>query len=205
MCDPKTIKCSECKKVLYIVGFMGVDDDDMDGIYVRPCRCQEPSKSNRLSFLEEQYNILKKFFYQFNITSNNIDNDLKDILTDVFELRKEDSKKLNTIDILEPIIDKIIPEYKDVPFEYKVLLLNERMNKQYIETPEFGFNKEQIDQLVNILIKSNSKINFIKALREIKKIGLKEAKYLAEQKIRHFEFESELLVNDAKRIIMERF
>jgi len=84
MCDPKTIKCSECKKVLYIVGFMGVDDDDMDGIYVRPCRCQEPSKSNRLSFLEEQYNILKKFFYQFNITSNNIDNDLKDILTDVF-------------------------------------------------------------------------------------------------------------------------
>jgi hypothetical protein len=205
MCDPKTIKCSECKKVLYIVGFMGVDDDDMDGIYVRPCRCQEPSKSNRLSFLEEQYNILKKFFYQFNITSNNIDNDLKDILTDVFELRKEDSKKLNTIDILEPIIDKIIPEYKDVPFQFKVLLFKERMNKLYIETPEFGFNEEQINELVNILIEPNHKLFFIKKFREFKDLGLKEVKDIVEKRIKQFEFDSQLTIDEAKKIIMERF
>ncbi len=144
----ETIKCSECKKTLNIVGFVG--QIDVDYTYVRPCECQGSK-------------------------------------------------------ILEVIIDKIIPEYKDVPFQYKVLLFKERTDKKYFVTREYGFNEDEIDQLVNILIKPNSKINFIKALREIKTMGLKGAKYLAEEKIRHFEFENELLVNDAKRIIMERF
>jgi ribosomal protein L7/L12 len=126
--------------------------------------------------------------------------DIKDLEDDFKKIKK----RFDTLDILEPIINKIIPEYQDVPLEYKVLLLKERTANQFITTSEFGFNEDQINQLAEALI--ISKIHLIKKLRELtgpNGLGLKEAKDYIESKISSFNIK--ISFPEARKIILENF
>ncbi|MCF7910831.1 ribosomal protein L7/L12 [Candidatus Pacearchaeota archaeon] len=117
----------------------------------------------------------------------------------------EVKKKFEIFDILESIIDRIIPEYQDVPLEYKVLFLKERVANQYIITPQFGFNEDQINELIEILQSENAKILIIKKIRELTNLGLKDTKHFIEDNIDNFDLMHSISISKAKKIIMTKF
>jgi hypothetical protein len=217
--------CNECNNELEVQEH---DLGNVDVLYVSPCKnCSDNIKedySGELNFLRTYYtnesdelknlrrqnSILINFFWKINKDLPNTEN-LTDELIDIGDKInflnclgpdiETVKKRFDVLDILEPIINKIIPEYQDIPLEYKVLLLKERMKNQFIITPEFGFNEDQINQLAEALI--ISKIHLIKKLRELTGLGLKEAKDYIESKISSFDIK--ISFPEAKKIILEKF
>jgi hypothetical protein len=209
-----TVICNECNNELDVQEYRL---SNSDVLYVTPCKdCTsnniEENYSGELEDLRRQNSILINFFWKINKECPNTENlteELEKISNKINFLNyfgdiKTIKKRFDILDILEPIIDKIIPEYQDVPIEYKVLLLKERTSNQFITTPEFGFNEDQINQLAEALI--ISKIHLIKKLRELtgpNGLGLKEAKDYIESKISSFNIK--ISFPEARKIILENF
>jgi ribosomal protein L7/L12 len=191
--------CNKCNNELEIQEH---EFGNTDVLYITPCKhCIQDKMiketySGELEDLRQQDSILINFFQSIDMCVLSI----KD-LEDDFKKIKD---RLNILDTVEPIIDRIIPEYQDVPLEYKVLLLKERTANQFITTPHFGFNEDQIDQLVEAL--TIDKIQLIKKLRELtgpNGLGLKEAKDYIESKISSFDIK--ISFPEARKIILENF
>ena len=220
------IFCSECNCELKrtIIYDMNIDPDDNNSnkFFVEPCdNCNSINSkikedyhiiSNALlskmkiddndiikqfTTMDENYNMILKFLtYEIDVKL-----DKPGTFQDNLDVLK---KRLGLLDIINPIIDKILPEYREVPLEYKILLLKERIDATIKQSANYKFDEITINELAELLA-NNQKITMIKSIRNYLSLGLKEAKDLVESKFSSAEFDMRYSFDTAKKMIMERF
>lgn len=181
------LKCIKCGNEL-IYHF----DNDLDSYEISPCECVD----KKLDILRENDREVREFF-------RNINRPIEDKEINISDFYWVE-KQLSMIDDIMESINKIIPEYKHVPTEYKVLLFKERINHTYVTSSRFNLNEEQIDKLATAL-SNKAKILFVKYIRMFLKVGLKDAKNIVEESLNNIDFNNEYDFNFAKKLIIERF
>jgi ribosomal protein L7/L12 len=220
--------CSECnaelKQHIFMVSDMDIDPDfDGDKFFVEPCHnCKVINNK-----IKEEYELISSMLLskmklnddniirEFTTICENYDTILKflayeiDVKLDKQVATFQDNidilkKRLELLNIINPIINKILPEYTEVPIEYKILLLKERINATIKTSKVYNFDEIKINEIADSLSKGY-KINMIKLIRTYLDVGLKDAKDIVESKISQAEFEMKYPFDEAKKIIMERF
>jgi hypothetical protein len=167
--------------------------DNSNGIFVHACeKCNAASERTKM-----EHRLLLNFLNKNDITYGDevaIENGLN-LLT----------KELGYLGIVEDVINKIIPEYKNVPLEYKIFLFKERVNSAYITSSDFYFNETKINKLADALFNKN-RIVFIKNIREFTGYGLKDAKDLVDTRIPKKDFERTWnSIEEVRKVIIEKF